>query len=48
MKKTCIRDGCRKEFEVNSKTIQYYCSKRCRLLARGSRKGKKLATYMAV
>lgn len=37
--KGCARIGCTEEFEVPNGTVRYYCSKRCRLLAR-SKKGR--------
>lgn len=39
----CVREGCEKSVNPPKGTIQFYYSKRCRLLGRGSKKGKKLA-----
>jgi len=39
----CIRHGCEVEFQTIPGVIKLYCSKKCRYLARGSKKGKKRA-----
>ena len=43
MKSICLRHGCNNTFEHPSTTIQHYCSKTCRYLACGSKRGKRLA-----
>jgi len=43
IKYTCIRLGCTNVFDPPSGTVQYFCSKLCRYIARGSKRGKRLA-----
>jgi len=38
----CSRSGCQNQVNPPKGTIQYYCSKRCRYLGRGSKRGKRL------
>ena len=39
----CSREGCNNQIDSKKGTTQFYCSKRCRYLGRGSKRGKRLA-----
>ena len=42
----CLRSECTNTFPHVLGTLRYFCSKKCRLLARGSSKGKRIARRM--
>ena len=42
----CLRLECTNTFPHVLGTLRYFCSKKCRLLARGSKKGKRIARRM--
>jgi hypothetical protein len=39
----CSKEGCNNQVNPPKGTIQYYCSKKCRYLGRGSKRAKRLA-----
>ena len=43
MRYICARIGCNNVIEVPDGTVRFYCSRLCRYLARGSKRGVRLA-----
>ena len=42
----CSREGCQNEISEIKGVVQFYCSKRCRLLGRGSKRAKRIVRRM--
>jgi hypothetical protein len=46
VKSTCLSEECENIFEHPSTTVRYYCSKKRRYLARGSKRARRLAAKL--
>lgn len=44
----CRYVHCNNRIDVPKGTVQYYCSKICRYLGRGSKRGKRLARRLSI